>query len=274
MKSKAILFGINYEGTELELGGCANDANNLNEYLKTLNINNTKVFTDVNPETKNDVTASGIYINILKLANESFSENLDFVWISYSGHGSFVKDLDGDEISGYDQCIVPLDYEKNGYITDDTIVYLLNLFNPKTKIFLLFDSCYSGSVCDLKYRYTSDTTTIIENVKAKCKSEIICISGCKDDQTSADCEYTMNHLKIHGGALTTAFLSTLKNNPEYIDNIFSLTKCMKQKILDWNLTQIPQITSSYKLENNYQVLKYRNTQNILNVLNVNINYNN
>ncbi len=268
MKSKAILFGINYVDTDLELNGCVNDAYNLQEYLKSINIINTKVFTDTNIETINDVSASGIYINILKLANESYSENLDFVWISYSGHGSYIKDLNGDELSGNDQCIVPLDYETNGYITDDTIAYLLNLFNPKTKIFLLFDSCFSGSVCDLKYRYTSDTTTITENIKSKCKSEIICISGCTDDQKSADCKYTINDLATYGGALTTAFLYVLKNNPEYIDNIFILIQSMKNKILEWNLTQIPQITSSYKLENNRQVLKYKNSQNILNVLNV------
>ena len=36
-----------------------------------------------------------------------------------SGHGSQVKDTNGDEIDGYDEVIFPVDYKRNGHITDD-----------------------------------------------------------------------------------------------------------------------------------------------------------
>ena len=36
-----------------------------------------------------------------------------------SGHGSQVKDRDGDEIDGYDEVILPRDFREKGIITDD-----------------------------------------------------------------------------------------------------------------------------------------------------------
>lgn len=36
-----------------------------------------------------------------------------------SGHGSQVKDRDGDEVDGFDEVILPVDFRKAGIITDD-----------------------------------------------------------------------------------------------------------------------------------------------------------
>ena len=36
-----------------------------------------------------------------------------------SGHGGLTKDLDGDEESGYDEVIYPVDFKQNGHIVDD-----------------------------------------------------------------------------------------------------------------------------------------------------------
>lgn len=36
-----------------------------------------------------------------------------------SGHGGLTKDLDGDEESGYDEVIYPVDFKQNGQIIDD-----------------------------------------------------------------------------------------------------------------------------------------------------------
>ena len=45
----------------------------------------------------------------------------DALVLHYSGHGVQRKDKDGDEINGFDDAIVPLDYKKNGLILDDEI---------------------------------------------------------------------------------------------------------------------------------------------------------
>lgn len=40
-------------------------------------------------------------------------------FLHYSGHGGQVRDLDGDETEGQDNCIFPVDHIENGVIIDD-----------------------------------------------------------------------------------------------------------------------------------------------------------
>lgn len=44
------------------------------------------------------------------------------VYVTDSGHGGLTKDLDGDEESGYDEVIYPVDFQANGQIVDDVSV--------------------------------------------------------------------------------------------------------------------------------------------------------
>lgn len=38
----------------------------------------------------------------------------DTVWIHYSGHGGRVEDQDGDEDDGYDETLIPVDFQRKG----------------------------------------------------------------------------------------------------------------------------------------------------------------
>jgi hypothetical protein len=50
------------------------------------------------------------------------SEPGDSIFLHYSGHGSKVKDDDwGEEEDGYDEVLVPLDYQEAGMIRDDDL---------------------------------------------------------------------------------------------------------------------------------------------------------
>jgi hypothetical protein len=50
------------------------------------------------------------------------SEPGDSIFLHYSGHGSKVKDDDWDEEEdGYDEVLVPLDYQEAGMIRDDDL---------------------------------------------------------------------------------------------------------------------------------------------------------
>jgi hypothetical protein len=75
----------------------------------------------------------------------------DVVFIHYSGHGTPVPDLDGDEFDGVDESIVPSDYvsRKDGSrnITDDTLGALIKKLTARepASVTLTFDSCFSGS---------------------------------------------------------------------------------------------------------------------------------
>ena len=77
--------------------------------------------------------------------------------VHYSGHGSQVPDLEGDEPDGLDETIVPHDSGRadpetgigpaNRDITDDEIYERLRKLSAKTDaITLIFDSCHSGTI--------------------------------------------------------------------------------------------------------------------------------
>lgn len=66
----------------------------------------------------------------------------DLFFLSYSGHGTRVKDLNGDEPSGYDQVLVLYDR----LFIDDEFQNCWILFPEQSKVFFVNDSCYNGTV--------------------------------------------------------------------------------------------------------------------------------
>ena len=90
-------------------------------------------------------------------------------FLHYSGHGSQVKDPDGDRDSGYDDTIVPVDYEKNGQIDSDKLHRtLVSALPANSTLFVIFDCCHSGSAIELPYVYRSDAdgnVSMMDNVK-------------------------------------------------------------------------------------------------------------
>ena len=118
----ALLFGINYLGTQSELGGCINDVKNMKKILQEkYNYNKIYYLTD---NTQDKPTKA----NMLKFLNQIVQEsnNYDRVYIHYSGHGSYIRDRNNDELDGRDECLIPSDYNKAGFITDDTLNSILN----------------------------------------------------------------------------------------------------------------------------------------------------
>lgn len=51
----------------------------------------------------------------------SQSQAGDAIFLHYSGHGTKVKDVSGDEDDGYDEALVPLDFKHAGIILDDEL---------------------------------------------------------------------------------------------------------------------------------------------------------
>lgn len=76
----------------------------------------------------------------------------DALFLHYSGHGSQVRDVSGDEASGMDQTMVPFDYQSAGQIIDDWIFETVVLPLPAdSHMFCVMDCCHSGSIMDLPY---------------------------------------------------------------------------------------------------------------------------
>lgn len=74
----------------------------------------------------------------------------DTVVIYYSGHGSQVKDLDGDEEDGLDETLVPVDTGDGGaietnQITDDEFGALLDRLVGR-HVIVIVDACHSGTI--------------------------------------------------------------------------------------------------------------------------------
>jgi hypothetical protein len=238
-RSKAVLFGINYLGTESELRGCANDVNNMAYFLRTrAKFDDIKVYTE--ETTPNDVTGRAILTHLRKLAIDSREGLYDRVWIHYSGHGASVRDWNGDERDGKDECILPVDFTSNGVITDDMIKGILRMFHKDTKVTLIFDCCHSGTICDLKYKYRGyDRRMVIESFAPECEADVCMISGCMDSQTSADA-YNVRGMRTFTGAMTSCLLDVLKHETKLLRVIEQLNQKLKAKRFE----QIAQLSAS------------------------------
>lgn len=244
MKGRALLFGLNYTGTDAELNGCINDVKNIANYLThKFNIPCTTFTDDVD---KTNTSGQGMVRQLYEMALRSYSESLDFVWIHYSGHGSQTLDTSNDEQDGRDECLVPNDYDKAGLLSDDYIHNLLTLFNPKTRVVCMFDSCHSGTVSDLKFSWEGRARMTYENPRSIVKCKAISISGCLDPQTSADA-YNVSGDRKFTGAMTSCLLMVLNEDPTTIKNVFTLVDKLRAKLASMQFTQIPKLCSSFNL---------------------------
>ena len=227
---RALLVGINYVGTENELNGCINDINNVAAYLQGVRGYPSNSFITMSDATARKPTRANILAAFKELLQGVHSG--DELWFHYSGHGALQRDTNGDEESGSDSCICPLDFNQTGFITDDVIRSALAALVPSgARLYIVLDACHSGTGCDLRYKY-DDSSYLIAAAPmpaaydpnawslrqtsyeykryAKTAGEVFCISGCQDSQTSADAFLAGKA----AGALTFCLLQALKaNNP-------------------------------------------------------------
>jgi len=141
---RAVLIGINYVGQQGQLSGCHNDVKNMKEYLMNVHgfeeRNMTILMDDgrhMNPTRANIMQA---YRDLVRSSSPG-----DTVFIHYSGHGGRVRDTSGDEDDGYDETLIPVDFQRSGQITDDEL--FRDFVKPMPKGVLvtsLMDCCHSG----------------------------------------------------------------------------------------------------------------------------------
>lgn len=193
-KKIALLIGNNYIGTQYTLYGCQNDVIKYRQVL----INN---FGYKNEDIKILMDLSGYSYptkaNIIKYMDwiyqqTSIPNNINEVTFYYSGHGTNLRDRNEDEPDGLDECLVPLDFNISGLITDDYIyTSFLSKLKPVKKIICIFDSCNSASCTDLPYSFTVMNNKLVKQYYSKRQSipsnaNIFVLSGCLDPKTSLD----------------------------------------------------------------------------------------
>jgi hypothetical protein len=138
-KGLSLHIGLNsidptkYEGKYEDLRNAENDAR---YYFDLAQKNNYSalVFTGDTATSENLLATLYDYAGRLEPGDSCF--------ISYSGHGTRVKDLNEDEEDGYDEVLVLYDR----LFIDDEFRQCWAKFQGGVKIFFINDSCYNGTV--------------------------------------------------------------------------------------------------------------------------------
>jgi hypothetical protein len=139
MSKKALCIGINnYPGTHMDLQGCVNDAT---DWAQALTARGFAVTTLLDAQaTKANMVAAMSSLIAGGAAGDSLV-------ITYSGHGTYQPDTDGDEADGLDEALCPHDIQTRGEaLIDDEIRALFATRKPGVRVLLIADSCHSGTV--------------------------------------------------------------------------------------------------------------------------------
>lgn len=143
-------------GTPSGTLGCEKDADDMEAIAKQQGFEPREIL-----KTK-EATADAVWAAIEKAAEELQAGDMFFV--TYSGHGAHVKDLNGDEPEGYDEtwCL----YDR--MLLDDEQAYLYSKFRPGVRIFVLLDSCHSGTGTRGRSKEKEEEASSDENIQERC----------------------------------------------------------------------------------------------------------
>ncbi|KMZ58639.1 Metacaspase 9 [Zostera marina] len=222
-RRRALLIGIAYKGKRYELNGTVNDVKCMRYFLLKSGFRNE--FIVVLTEEERDPWLVPTRKNILSAMRWLVSDcqSGDSLVFHFSGHGSQQFDVTGDEIDGFDETLCPLDYETNGVIIDDEInEIMVRPLTKNVKLHGIVDACHSGTALDLPYLCRMNTRTGYfqwEDHRPSSGAEkgtrggglAISISGCDDNQTSADTSALSGNTTT--GAMTYAFIKAVESDP-------------------------------------------------------------
>jgi len=265
-KKRALLVGINKYAPALnaDLRGCVNDVENMHTVLINkfgFNPDDIRVLTDFRA-TKDAI------IDRLDWLVDDISEGDELVF-HYSGHGSQTRDRNGDELEdGLDEILCPTDLDWNNPLTDDYLYKIFKIVPHGVFLTMFCDACHSGSMTrgivgnptakdvDCSPRYLEppfDIKARAVNRKLKVRTigakqdksnpqNHILISGCRDDQTSADAFIDGKYQ----GAFTWALTSVIAEDSNIT---FKEAHARAVNKLNAGFTQVPQLSGDDALIN-------------------------
>lgn len=139
MAKTALCIGVNnYPGTQMDLHGCINDAEDWSTELAARGFAVTKLI---------DAKATKAAMSKAFKALIGGASKGDVVVITFSGHGTYVPDLNGDELDGLDEGLCPYDLQTGGgALLDDEIHAIFASRAAGVRVVLISDSCHSGTV--------------------------------------------------------------------------------------------------------------------------------
>ena len=249
-RHKSLIVGINYHGTRAELRGCINDARNMQNLLRRNGFpddgSHMLLLTDerargneYQPTVKNLMKAFRWFMKDVRRG--------DVLFFHFSGHGGQVPDRTGHEEDGYNETVIPVDFERNGQITDDVLWGSLVYDLPEgARMTALMDMCHSGTGLDLPYDYNVNTGRWKEDTNpAHSAGDVVLFSGCEDSQTSADVGGTRK--RMAGGAMTLAFTKAYEETAA-MSTYHEFLDAVKTQLRRTGFKQRPQLTSSQQFD--------------------------
>jgi len=239
---RAVLVGINAYTHFTELNGCENDARSLDELLREqFGFEQTRLLLNA------DATRASILGAFDQLVADTQTDDIALIY--YAGHGSQIRDREGDEPSGFDSTLIPVDSARDDArpemmreITDDEIfLFLQKLGNKTTAITVIVDACHSGTITrdastpvglgrvrgvPADTRAPTTPSSIPEELWPMLRGgsgvstssggwlpvrdHYVMLSGCRDAELSGELSLSYDDgRKVHHGALTYYLLQAL-----------------------------------------------------------------
>src|SRR3712207_6113336 len=138
MTKRALCVGINdYPGTNSDLSGCVNDAN---DWAQELQSRGYEVTTLLDREATRRALADAL-TSLVSTARAG-----DSLVFTFSGHGSWLPDDSGDEPDSRDEMLCPHDVSDEQYLMDDDLAAIFEQKPKNVNLYFISDSCHSGSV--------------------------------------------------------------------------------------------------------------------------------
>ncbi|MBS0449024.1 MAG: caspase family protein [Proteobacteria bacterium] len=122
-----------YSGWDGPLAACEADAHDMAAIAKTKGMQSTVLLTK-------HATRAAV-LRAMRAAAKALKAG-DLFFVSYSGHGGQVPDVNGDEADGRDETWCLYD----GQLIDDELYLELSRYAAGVRVLVLSDSCHSGTV--------------------------------------------------------------------------------------------------------------------------------
>lgn len=202
MAQTALCIGINdYPGTGSDLSGCVNDAQ---EWAQVLTDRGLSVTTLLDAQADLAAITEGM-AEVVAAADYG-----ELAVITFSGHGTWLPDEDGDEPDLRDEALCPHDFMTKGALLDDTLHEVFAGRQRGARVVFISDSCHSGSVARMSPALggrhdavkflppglvLSDEDArharLAERAPARGRSRgsVVLMSGCRDTEFSYDAHF-------------------------------------------------------------------------------------
>jgi metacaspase-1 len=177
-----------YAGWDGALNACEADAKDMHALATSLGYEGELILTK-------DATADAV-IDAISTAAEQLAPG-DILFTSYSGHGGQVPDTNGadDEEDDRDETWALYDRQ----LVDDELYALWAKFQPGVRIFMLSDSCHSGTMARGWYEESLVGETVARGFGDSERPAVRSVPGDVDDQGSVRARTYGEHKELYDG---------------------------------------------------------------------------